>query len=165
MTGGRVSSSSGQVASTLAKTASERRDPTRRLVLQAGVGALLLPRPAWADRATLERAVLAFTGGVTPEAGGLVIDIAPLIENGNAVPVTLSMAEPARVMALFNELNPQREVIQADFGPRSGAARLATRIRLATSQQLVAVAQTADGRWRSQRVDVVVTLAACVEGG
>lgn len=139
--------------------------PTRRLVLQALSLAALLPRPALASRAELEQALQTFTQGQPLNAGEVQLDIAPLIENGNAVPVTLSTRQPVQVLALFNELNPQREVLQAQLQPNPAGARLSTRIRLATSQQLVAVAQTQDGRWWSHRVDVVVTLAACIEGG
>lgn len=138
---------------------------TRRLVLQTLSVAALLPRPAWANRTELEQAILAFTQGQVPRVGEVRLDIAPLIENGNAVPVTLSTARPAQALALFNELNPQREVLQARLQPGTGGARVATRIRLATSQQLVALAQTQDGTWWSHRVDVIVTLAACIEGG
>lgn len=141
---------------------------TRRLVLQTLSVAALLPRPALANRAELEQAILAFTKGQVPEAakaGQVRLDIAPLIENGNAVPVTLTTAQPVQALALFNELNPQREVLQARLLPVPGGARLATRIRLATSQQLVALAQAQDGVWWSHRVDVIVTLAACIEGG
>lgn len=137
----------------------------RRVLLQVASLALLLPTAARADRLQLEAALRAFTGGAETTAGRVTLAIAPLIENGNAVPVTLSFDGPAKSLALFNELNPQREVIQANFGPRAGAARLSTRIRLATSQQLVALAQSEDGRWWTRRVDVIVTLAACIEGG
>lgn len=152
-----------------------RSPTTRRLALQALSLAALLPAPARASRAELEQAILAHTGGVRPQdspadgtAQGLQLDIAPLIENGNAVPVRLSAPAGTRSLALFNELNPQREVVVARFGPGQGATaacRLATRIRLATSQELVAVAQLDEGRWWACRVRVIVTLAACVEGG
>jgi sulfur-oxidizing protein SoxY len=66
-------------------------------------------------------------------------------------------------VAIFNERNPQREVANFFLGPRAGRAVVATRIRLATSQRLVAVAKMSDGSFWSHSVDVVVTLAACVE--
>jgi sulfur-oxidizing protein SoxY len=75
----------------------------------------------------------------------------------------MSEAEHVRGIALFNEKNPQPNVITARFGPRSGRARLATRIRLATSQTLVAVAELSDGTYWSDSAEVIVTLAACVE--
>ncbi|WAC74212.1 sulfur oxidation protein SoxY [Roseateles sp. SL47] len=134
-------------------------------MLQALSLAALLPKPAWASRAELELAILGVTQGQTPRVGEVRLEMAPLIENGNAVPITLSIARPVQGLALLNELNPQREVLKARLPPVPGGARLATRIRLATSQQLVALAQTPDGQWWSHRVDVIVTLAACIEGG
>ena len=73
------------------------------------------------------------------------------------------MSEHVRRIAVFNERNPQRDVVVFTLGPRAGRARVATRIRLATSQKLVAVAQLSDGSWWQHGVDVIVTLAACVE--
>jgi sulfur-oxidizing protein SoxY len=146
--------------------------PARRRVLALGTGlmASILVRPAAAAQDELAAAIGSFTDGVAPNEGGVTIDIARLVENGNAVPVTISvdsrMTGDDRVvaLALFNERNPERDVIRVQFGPRAGKGSLATRIRLATSQKLVAVARMADGTFRSHTVDVVVTLAACIEG-
>jgi len=125
---------------------------------------------ASASTEELRAAILLYTAGVEPRPGGVQIDIAPLVENGNAVPVTLRVDDsPMRPddhvqgIALFNQLNPQRDVARFTLTPASGKAQVATRIRLATSQQLVVVARLSDGSYRSQAVDVVVTLAACVE--
>jgi sulfur-oxidizing protein SoxY len=101
--------------------------------------------------------------------GRVEFDIAPLVENGNTVPITvrvqsaMSEAEHVKAIAIFNESNPQRDVANFTLGPRAGRATVATRIRLATSQQLVAVAKMSDGSCWSKTVDVLVTLAACVE--
>jgi sulfur-oxidizing protein SoxY len=65
---------------------------------------------------------------------------------------------------VFNERNPQPNVITAQFGPRSGRATLSTRIRLANSQRITAVAEMSDGSFWSGSADVIVTLAACIEG-
>ncbi|WP_144006955.1 thiosulfate oxidation carrier protein SoxY [Pelomonas sp. KK5] len=136
---------------------------------EALLGLALCWRPALATREELQAAILLYTGGITPKPGGVQIDIAPLVENGNAVPVTLRAASPmlpddhVQALALFNELNPQRDVVRFALTPANGRAEVSTRIRLATSQQLVALAKLSDGSWRSQAVDVVVTLAACVE--
>ena len=95
--------------------------------------------------------------------------MAPLVENGNSVPITISVQSPmtatdhVTAIAVFNEGNPQRDVAVFRLGPRAGRAVVATRIRLATSQQLVAVAQLSDGTFWSSTADVIVTLAACVE--
>jgi sulfur-oxidizing protein SoxY len=96
-------------------------------------------------------------------------DIAQLIENGNTVPITITVDSPmtladhVRSIVVLNEKNPQREVLQVTLGPRAGRAQVSARIRLATSQQLVALARMSDGSLWSQNVDVLVTLAACLE--
>ena len=68
-----------------------------------------------------------------------------------------------KAIVVFNERNPQRDVVLFTLGPRAGRAKVSTRIRLATSQKLVAVAQLSDGTFWQRSVDVIVTLAACVE--
>ena len=102
--------------------------------------------------------------------GRVALEIAALVENGNVVPITVAVDSPmtaadhVTTIALFNERNPERDVARFQLGPRAGRARVSTRIRLATSQRLVAVAAMSDGTWWSGSADVVVTLAACVEG-
>ncbi len=154
-----------------ASATAEGGSVNRRAVLglSAGLAGVVLWRPASATAAELEAAVRAHTGGVLPTPGRVRLEVAPLIDNGNAVPITVFVDGPLAAgvsvtqIAVFSERNPLREVIVAQFGPTLGAARLSTRIRLATSQQLVAVARTSDGRYWSQAVDVIVTLAACLE--
>jgi sulfur-oxidizing protein SoxY len=142
-----------------------RRDRRRWLL----AGAALLVRPAGATAQELTAAVQAFTGGVAPRAGRVTLDVAPLVENGNTVPMTVTVDSPMSAadhvisIAVFNERNPQREVANFFLGPRAGRAAVSSRIRLATSQQLVAVAKMSDGTHWSHTIDVVVTLAACVE--
>ena len=117
----------------------------------------------------LEAAIQAFSGGRPVQVGRVSLDIAPLVENGNAVPVTVDVESPmtssdhVESIAIFNARNPQREVGQFELGPRAGRARVATRIRLATSQKIVALARMSDGTCWSHTVEVVVTLAACIE--
>jgi sulfur-oxidizing protein SoxY len=102
--------------------------------------------------------------------GRVKLEIAKLVDNGNVVPVSVSVdspmtaAEHVSAIAIFNEKNPQREVASFKLGPRSGKASVSTRIRLATSQQLVAVAALSDGTFWSDTADVIVVLAACIEG-
>ena len=145
--------------------------PTRRRVLAttAGLGAALWVRGATAAADDLAAAIATFAAGKPVRPGRVTLDIAPLVENGNTVPITLSVQSPmseadhVTAIAVFNERNPQRDVVVFRLGPRAGRATVATRIRLATSQQLVAVAQMNDGSCWSHTVDVIVTLAACVE--
>ncbi len=152
-----------------------KRDPpstTRRRALTTGaaMAAWLLVRPASAAPDELASAIAAFTGGAAAPPGKVSIEIARLVENGNTVPVTVSVASAMSgddrvvALALFSERNPERDVARFRFGPRAARASVATRIRLATSQKLVAVAQMGDGTFWSHTADVVVTLAACIEG-
>lgn len=144
----------------------------RRDVLAAGAGLamLALVRPASATSEEMAAAIAAFTGGVAPKEGKVRFDIAQLIDNGNAVPVTIavdsamSAADHVNAIGIFNERNPQTDVAVFTLGPRAGKAEVSTRIRLATSQKLIAVARMSDGSCWSKSVDVIVTLAACIEG-
>ena len=142
----------------------------RRHLLWAGAGAVLCRHsPAAATPESLQSAIAAFTGGAKVQEGRVKLEISPLVENGNTVPVLVSVegvdAGTVRRIALFTERNPQPEVAIFQLGPLAGRAQVATRMRLATSQTIVALAQLTDGSVWQQRVDVVVTLAACVEGG
>lgn len=147
----------------------------RRQWMGAAAAITVLPRVTWAQSPSpsLEAALAAFTGGAPVREGRVTLDIPPLVENGNAVPVTVAVpgveAAQVRRLALFTERNPQPEVLVFTPGPLSGRAAFSTRMRLATSQTVVAVAHLADGSpqgvyWQHP-VTVVVTLAACVEGG
>lgn len=140
----------------------------RRLVLAAP--ALLLAPAAHASPEAMAEAILGFTKGAPIREGRVVMDISPLVENGNTVPLSVLVDSPmteadhVRAIAVFNERNPQPHVITVRLGPLAGRALLATHIRLATSQNLLAVAELSDGSFWSDRATVVVTLAACVEG-
>ena len=144
---------------------------TRRtlLVQMAGAAALLSIRPAAAEAADMAQAMLEFTGGVTPTPGKIRIDVAPLVENGNSVSLALRVDHPmtardhVRTIALFNEKNPQPQVARFHLGPRCGSAEISTRIRLATTQHLTAIAHLSDGTYWSDTVEVIVTIAACTE--
>ena len=144
---------------------------TRRGFLAAGAGGLLvlaLPFEA-AARPSLEEAVRGFTGGAAVNEGRVRLEIPPIVENGNAVGVTVQVESPmqpedhVRRIALFNEKNPQADVAVFRLGPRAGRARVGTRIRLATSQTVIAVAEMSDGSFWASKANVVVTLAACIE--
>jgi sulfur-oxidizing protein SoxY len=143
----------------------------RRLLRAAGAGTagMIWVRSGGAAPPDLAGAIAAFAAGASVREGRVDFDIAPLVENGNAVPITVKVDSPmsehdhVRAIAVFNERNPQRDVGVFHLGPRAGRAQIATRIRLATSQKLTAVAQMNDGSCWTCTVDVIVTLAACVE--
>jgi sulfur-oxidizing protein SoxY len=145
---------------------------TRRTVATGLLAAPLVVvcRPAAAAEPSLEAAIAAWAGTATPrDDPRVVLEIAELVENGNAVPVRVRVDHPMTAaahvteIALFNQRNPQRDVLRAHLGPHSGRAEVAARIRLATSQRLVALARLNDGQVLQRHVDVLVTLAACIE--
>ena len=142
---------------------------TRRAAL-AGAAAILIVRPAFGTPEALHTAIAEFTGGKTPQRGRVKLDLPPLVENGNSVSVTVKMDSPmtqadhVQALALFTEQNPQPNVAIFHLSPRSGQALVTTRMRLATSQKVIAMAKTSDGALWSDQVEVIVTLAACVEG-
>jgi len=135
----------------------------------AAATATLLPAAGRATPAMMQEAIRRIVGEAALQRGRVTLDVPALVENGNTVPVTVSvdsaMTGNDRVVALHivNEKNPQPQVISARLGPRIGRARLSTRIKLADSQQIVAIAEMQDGSFWSESADVVVTLAACVE--
>jgi sulfur-oxidizing protein SoxY len=144
---------------------------TRREVLLGGAGLLsvALVRPAEAAP-DMQAVIRDFTGNALVQPGRIKLDIPPLVENGNAAPVTVTVesamtqAEHVKAIALFNEKNPQPNVAVFHLGPRAGRAKIETRMRLATSQSITAIAAMSDGTFRSDTAQVIVTLAACIEG-
>ncbi|HWP15878.1 MAG TPA: SoxY-related AACIE arm protein [Xanthobacteraceae bacterium] len=127
------------------------------------------PAPSHAVPGQMEAAIRKVIGDAKVQKGKVTLDLPPLVENGNSVPMTVTVASPMsaqdRVKAIhvFNEKNPQANVISVEFGPRAGKAEVATRIRLADTQKITAIAVMADGTCWSDTQDVVVTLAACLE--
>jgi sulfur-oxidizing protein SoxY len=101
--------------------------------------------------------------------GRVKLGLPPLVENGNLVPLTVSVESPMTAAAyvkaihVFTERNPLPEVVSFHLGPRAGRANVATRIRLADTQTVVAIAELSDGSFWSDSTHVIVTLAACVE--
>jgi len=118
---------------------------------------------------TMKAAIDKVVGNAKVTKGKIAIDIPPLVENGNVVPVTITVDSPmtkdnyVKALHLFNEKNPQPNVIGVAFGPRAGKAAISTRIRLADAQKVVALAEMSDGAFYTESADVIVTLAACVE--
>src|SRR5436309_10898355 len=144
---------------------------TRRDVLTAGAAAAIgaaLPTQANAV-GQMETAIRMVIGEAEVRKGRVMLDLPPLVENGNTVPMTVSVDSPmtkdnyVRAIHVFNEKNPQANVISAQLSPRAGKAVISTRIRLAGTQKLTAIAELSDGTYWSDTADVVVTLAACLE--
>jgi sulfur-oxidizing protein SoxY len=154
------------------------RQPSRREFLRAaggvaalGLGSIDAVRPARATPAEMQEAIRKVVGSVPVNPGKVKLDLPPLIENGNAVPLTVDVASPmtgadhVRAIHVFTQKNPQPNVVSFHLGPRAGRARVATRVRLADSQAVVAICELSDGSFWSDSADIVVTLAACLEDG
>ena len=122
-------------------------------------------------RAALAAAVRKVTGGAQVHEGRVTLDVPPLIDNGNTVPVSVEVqspmndAEHVKAIHVFTEKNPQPYVITARLGARAGRARISTRARIADTGTVLAIAQMSDGSFWSDSVQVVVTLSACLEDG
>jgi sulfur-oxidizing protein SoxY len=157
------------------------RLPNRRRVLALGTGSLaagslatIALRPVAAEAVTrtetTAQAIRRFAGDAEIRPGRVHLDLPPLVENGNAVTITVTVDSPmsgedhVRRIAVFNDKNPQANVITVHLGPRAGRAAITTRIRLADTQRITAIAETSDGRYWSTSADAIVTLAACLEG-
>jgi sulfur-oxidizing protein SoxY len=99
----------------------------------------------------------------------VMLELPPLVENGNTVPMTVAVDSPmtkdnyVKAIHVFNDKNPQPNVMSVQLGPRAGKAAIATRIRLAGTQKLMAVAEMSDGTYWADTQEVIVTLAACLE--
>ena len=153
----------------------KRDQSTRRDVLGLAGGAAVLGavavtlRPAEATPATMAAAIRNVVGEAVVRTGKVKLDVPPLVENGNTVPMTVSVASPmtsddhVKSIHVFNEKNPQPNIGNFYLGPNCGRAQVSTRIRLADSQKIVAIARLSDDLFWSTSVDVVVTLAACTE--
>jgi sulfur-oxidizing protein SoxY len=154
----------------------QRDDTTRRHFLTLASGAALagavpniMARPAEATPAMLSEAIRNVVGEAPLHTGKVKLDIPPLVENGNTVPMTVSVESPmspedhVKSIHVFNEKNPQPNIGNFYLSPASGRAQVSTRIRLADSQKVTAIAHLADGSFWQTSVDVVVTLAACTE--
>jgi sulfur-oxidizing protein SoxY len=136
----------------------------------AGLGiALIAVEPARATPAQMQEAIRKVVGSAAVKPGRVKLELPPLSENGNTVPLTVSVesamteADHVKAIHVFNEKNPQPDVVSFHLGPRAGRATVSTRIRLADTQTVVAIAELSDGSFWSARAAVVVTLAACLE--
>src|ERR1041385_583600 len=125
--------------------------PSRRVFLRC-TAALAAAAASWpyigaqAAPEEMRQAIRAVLGEAEARPGKVTLDIPALVENGNAVPLTVSVESPitsedhVKAIHIFNEKNPQPHVITIALGPRAGHAKAATRIKLADSQQVVAIA-------------------------
>jgi sulfur-oxidizing protein SoxY len=147
---------------------------SRRDFLIAAAGAaggigLAVSRHAHATPAEMQDAIRKVTGGAPVRSGRVKLEVPPLIDNGNAVPLSVAVESPmtpsdyVKSIHVVTERNPLPNVLSVHLGPRAGRARVATRVRLADTQTVIAIAEMSDGSFWSDSVHVVVTLSACLE--
>jgi sulfur-oxidizing protein SoxY len=145
---------------------------TSRRDFLAVTGALILtirPSTAAATTASMQEAIRKVVGDASIQRGKVKLDLPPLIDNGNVVALSVSVESPmtatdyVKAIHVFNEKNPQPNIVSVQLGPRAGRASISTRIRLADSQTVIAIAQLSDGSFWQTSQDVIVTVAACAE--
>ncbi len=144
---------------------------TRRDVLHyAAAGTVMLAaRPAEATPQAKQEAIRQLVDNARVTPGRMQISVPPLSENGNTVPCTVTVEsamtaqDHVKAIHIFNEKNPQPNVISMHLGPRAGKASVTTRIRLSETQTVTAIAQMSDGSFRSHSANVIVTQGACLE--
>ena len=135
-----------------------RRDALR--ISAAAIAITAIPVSALAESNGYEEIVAAFTGGADAADGGVTIDAPEIAENGNTVPVSIA-ADGAESIILISTGNPNPKVATFNFGALAASSSAATRIRLAKTQDLLAVARMKDGSFRKGTVAVKVTIGGC----
>jgi sulfur-oxidizing protein SoxY len=145
---------------------------TRRQTLFVGAAAIAAAAlgqtatPAFAAN-NLDEMAKKFTGGAAPVEGKVKLDLPEIAENGNTVPITVSVDSPmtdadyVKEVIVLADGNPNAGVATFHFNPASGVAEANTRIRLANTQNIVAIAKTNDGKFYTAKKQVKVTIGGC----
>jgi sulfur-oxidizing protein SoxY len=141
------------------------------LALSAGAAAFavtgLRAGPVFADAAAAESLIMEFTGGKTPETGKITLTAPEIAENGNTVPVSVSVDsamtgdDMVDAVLIVAESNPYPAVATMHFTALSGTAAATTRMRLAKTQKVFAVAKMSDGSVYMDQKEVKVTIGGC----
>jgi sulfur-oxidizing protein SoxY len=143
----------------------------RRQALSIGAGALAVAmggfaKIAHADKNAADGIIAKFAGGKTPAAGKVHLELPEIAENGNTVPMSVSVDSPTAQSHVTDVLvvadgNPRPDVATFRFSPASGVAEASTRIRLAKTQNITAVAKMNDGSFFMDTKQVKVTIGGC----
>ena len=135
---------------------------TRRKVLMMGSGTFavcaLTGLPAFAT--ATDEAIAAFTGGAEVTEGGITLTAPEIAENGNTVPIEVS-APGAESIVILAAGNPNPGVATFNFGPLAADQMASTRIRLAGTQDVIAIAKMPDGTFHRASQEVKVTIGGC----
>ena len=145
---------------------------SRRAALALGAGSAALSVLGWSEGASATPKAAAdeiakFTGGKTAEKGKIAIELPEIAENGNTVPLSVAVDAPmtdadhVSEVLVVAEGNPNPGVATFHFSPLSGKAEASTRIRLATTQNIVVVAKTSTGKFYTAQKLVKVTIGGC----
>jgi sulfur-oxidizing protein SoxY len=141
------------------------------LAAPAAAEAQLDPNLAATRKAAFQEALRRVVGDAQVRRRRVKLQLPPLIDNGNSVPLSVTVESPmteadhVKAIHVLTEKNPLPDVVSVALGPRAGRASLATRVRLADTQTVTAIAQMSDGSFWSDSAEVVVTLSACLEEG
>ena len=140
----------------------------RRVLRAAGAGlACVIIRPVAATPEEFAAAIRQLFGDREIRAGRINFEVPRLAENGSIVPVTITVDSPmteqdyVQSIHLFAESNPQPRILDVTLGPYNARPRVATRVRVAISQHLHAIAAMSDGSLWSTAVEVEVTVGGC----
>ncbi len=133
---------------------------SRRETLALGLGAAFLTMIPLRANAAAEDAIAAFTGGADMVDGGVTLTAPEIAENGNTVPIEVS-APGAAAILIVAAGNPEPGVATFNFGPLAAEQAASTRIRLAGTQDVIAVAKMADGSFAKASATVKVTIGGC----
>lgn len=148
----------------------ERGAVGRRRFLQAVSASplfLFVSSPATATPAAMAAAIRDVVGERPVREGRVTLDLPRIADNGNVVPLTVKVDSPmtaddhVRAIHVFSEENPVPTVVQLFLGPHCPKAEVGTRIRLARTQRVVAIAELSDGSCWSATAQVDVTISAC----
>jgi sulfur-oxidizing protein SoxY len=141
------------------------------LTAPAAANAQIDPNLAANRRAAFQAALKKIVGDSPVRKGRVKLTLPPLIDNGNSVPLSVAVESPmndsdhVKAIHVLTEKNPLPDVVGIVLGPRAGRAAFSTRVRLADTQTVTAIAQMSDGSFWSDGAEVVVTLSACLEEG
>ena len=143
---------------------------TRRQTLALGAGVLVatvVDLPAWATPSEAGAEIAKFTGGKGAEPGPITIDLPEIAENGNTVPLSIVVDHPMTAeryvidILVVSDGNPRPGFATFHLTPMSGRAEAATRVRLNTTQNVIVVAKTSDGKFLTAQKQVKVTIGGC----
>ena len=147
-----------------------KRSGRRRFLVGASraLALAVLPGSVFAQ-AAIDPVIQGVVRGAPVKRGRVKLDLPELADNGNSVPIKVTVESPmtaadhVRAIHFLSERNPERNMAMFQFGPRAGRAEIVTRVRLAGSQRVVALAELSDGSFWMDAADIIVTLSACID--